>query len=115
METQKVSSKHFCEKCNYGTDKKCNMEKHLHSKKHAKATTNEVSNEKVEKEYICKKCDKVYLSRHGLWCHSKTCGTKVNKEVINIDKLYELALIIINQNKEMQNQYENIKNILLKL
>ena len=115
MESQNTANKHFCEKCNYGTDKKFNIEKHLLTKKHIKASTSDGSDEKVEKDYICQKCNKIYLSRNGLWCHSKKCGTKAKKEVINIEKLYELSLIIINQNKELKSQVGKIEKYITEI
>ena len=75
------SSKVFeCNICKYITDKKCNFDKHILTRKHSLAT----SSKKVANEYVCNFCEKVYINRTSLWKHKKTCTN------INIDKNDEI-------------------------
>ena len=76
---QKISYKFNCKTCDYGTCRKHNMDIHLLSAKHQKlANDNEKlanDNDKLANvsKYCCKKCDKIYNDRAGLWRHNKKC------------------------------------------
>jgi len=51
--SQKVSNKFFCDKCDYGCSKKCDFDKHINSKKHN--TTQQL--QKVSDKFFCEKCN----------------------------------------------------------
>ena len=79
---EKVADKFHCNICDYNTSRKSSYDKHLLTSKHIKLTNNNKieakSCEKVAKnekilEHICKKCNKEYKSRVGLWKHNKIC------------------------------------------
>lgn len=76
---QKLSNNFYCECCDYVTSRKFNMETHMLSAKHQKMTTNNAllsknnANSATISKYCCKKCDKKYNDRAGLWRHNKKC------------------------------------------
>ena len=92
---QKLSNKYYCEKCDYGTCRKSNMNTHLTSAKHQKTTTyNIISANNNEQsatlsKYCCPMCDKKYNDRAGLWRHKKKCIKETKK---NNDKETDLDI-----------------------
>ena len=84
---QQISNKFYCKNCDYGTSRKSNMNTHLLSAKHQKTTTdNNISAKNNDisatfSKYCCKKCDKKYNDRAGLWRHNKKCVTE--NDVVN--------------------------------
>ena len=92
---QILSNKYYCEKCDYGTCRKNNMNTHLASAKHQKTTTYNIisanSNEQSAtlSKYCCQICDKKYNDRAGLWRHKKKCIKEPNKTNDKEDELYE--------------------------
>ena len=110
---QKLSKKYYCEKCEYNTDRKSNLENHLLSAKHIKTTNNNEIKQKLSTKHKCDNCEKEYNDRAGLWRHKKKCFEK--EEINNVtepdinDK--NLILTLIQQNNELQKQMlEVIKN-----
>ena len=83
---QILSNKYYCEKCDYGTSRKNNMNTHLASAKHQKTTTYNIisanSNEQSAtlSKYCCQICDKKYNDRAGLWRHKKKCIKEPNNK-----------------------------------
>ena len=79
---QQISNKFYCKKCDYVTSRKNNMNAHLLSAKHQKTTPdNNISAKNNDisatfSKYCCKKCDKKYNDRAGLWRHNKKCVTE---------------------------------------
>ena len=82
-------AKYYCQFCDYSTSRTCNYKKHLLSKRHLRnaspsvtetspkvAKSEQKSDEKIKKIYICEKCNKEYKSRNGLWKHKKICKVK---------------------------------------
>jgi hypothetical protein len=89
---ENVANKFHCEKCDYNTSRKSSYDKHIMTSKHIKLTK-DVQNltescEKIKnlQSHICKKCNKEYKSRVGLWKHNKSCINNNSK----IDEVYEL-------------------------
>ena len=116
---QNVAFKYSCETCYYNTGNKTNYAKHLLTSKHCSLTS---VNKKVAKgsdAFICKKCNKTYKSRVGLWGHSKKCSIQtvshdgnnsegvgyVIQETTNQNSQQTLSMevfmAIIKQNKEV--------------
>jgi hypothetical protein len=105
------SSKSFlCMDCNFETKRKYNYDQHLLTAKHQKTTFNNIfpaiSSKKFHK---CKKCDKVYKDRAGVWRHEKKCNIKNNiPDTEEINKLFELRdkdeliLHLLKQNGDLQ-------------
>ena len=95
----KFCSKYYCEKCDYRTSKKSSFQTHIDSKKHKTnlATTNCNENyaKNCLKQYSCKKCEKIYKDRAGLWRHNKKCNISKNYDDIDGIKLLHM------ENKEI--------------
>ena len=79
METKScsiVAKKYICSHCDYTTCKKSSYDKHLSTQKHTINATFNKCNTEVAKscsQHICEKCNKIYISRVGLWHHKKKC------------------------------------------
>jgi hypothetical protein len=109
----KSSFEFYCEKCNYGTSKKGNIEKHYLTSKHTKTTLlttfdNDLVAKSSLKKYSCEKCNKHYNDRAGLWRHNKKClnnnkiDTKTD-ETNKTDNKDELINYLIKENQEFKN------------
>ena len=101
--------KFFCEFCNTKTDNKKDFNKHLLTskhKKHANLTNIEHISPKNPITHNCKKCNKIYKSRVGLWYHEKKCDNKlINEEKIedlNQEITPSMILNVIQQNQEFK-------------
>ena len=102
---------HNCEICDYYTSNSKDYNKHLKTKKHQLKVDNS-STEKslhVNDKYECKKCNKIYKDKSGLWRHNKKCEN--NNVKIDVDLFMEvlkqskeLQNVLIEQNKELQNK-----------
>jgi hypothetical protein len=119
----KTCHKFHCKYCDYKTSKKSSYSEHLLTLKHKKYTNGDVSDAKpaqnllFEKKYACDKCDKIYLSRNGLWVHKKKCKqnnknnefNEFNEKIDNIDlsNKDDLIMILLKQNSEL---LEIVKN-----
>lgn len=113
----KSSHKYLCNICDFKTSKKCNYLEHINSKKHKSSIVsdvcdkNQTKNKPLDKKYICVNCQKVYLSRNGLWCHKKKCtnleegkSEQKQSEINNISSLItpELIVELIKDNRDMK-------------
>jgi hypothetical protein len=121
LETKKCR-KFNCEYCDFGCNKKSNMDKHIMTSKHIKRSkmiqNDTDALEKNAEKYICK-CGKIYKYHSGLWRHQKECDVnssnvdnnqKKDTEPQNVtnnvcDK--ELVMFLIKQNAEL---LELVKN-----
>ena len=74
---QKLSKKYICEKCNYITDRKSNLDNHNRSAKHLKTTVDNEIKQQLSKKYICEYCNNIYNDRAGLWRHKKNVLTNL--------------------------------------
>jgi len=102
--SQKISSKYYCEKCDYSTNKKSNYNTHCESKKHNKQPTelkinNIKPNLSSNNNTYCNVCEKNYKDRTGLWRHKKKC---VVIDGININDKDALVIHLLQQNSELQ-------------
>ena len=84
--------KHYkCQYCNYVTDIKQNINKHMSTSKHSKKI------EPVESSKLkCNICNKEYKNRSGLWKHNKTC-------IENQDNRHHNNNNLTNENMEFKN------------
>lgn len=85
-----------CKICNYSTNRKFNLDKHLISKKHLK-------NKEISSLYVCKYCDKTYKYYKSYINH------KCNKSPDN--EIKEILKKVIKENEEMKKDLKNIKQI----
>lgn len=120
---KKSGQSFVCEDCDYSTSKKQHYEKHLSTQKHFVnkkcKKCEKVSDDIIDADtFVCDKCDKTYNSRIGLWKHKKNCMLNKNDDECdeeddettppNTHKLSsfmspELILLLVQQNKDMQN------------
>jgi len=126
INSQKSPKYFICESCVYKCYKKSDMDKHFKSNKHIRNINGNICNNKVTTiELICKKCNKLYKSRVGLWRHKKTCDydnnktnthneenviinkplTKDSSEVIHLTKL---VIKLMTSNEEIQKQNSDL-------
>jgi len=99
---QKLSNKYCCEVCDYYTDRKSNLNNHLHSKKHQKEIN---GNAKLSNNFICNLCDKSFITNSGLWKHKKKCidlqsNTIIQTNINDINK-DDLIITLLQQNKDL--------------
>lgn len=97
---QKISTKYFCNICDYSTSRKFNYETHILSAKHKKSTDCNTFQQNLSKENVCINCNKNYKDRSGLWRHKKTC---FSKEDLNDEKKQEqLVEYLLKENAEFK-------------
>jgi hypothetical protein len=100
-----------CEYCDFKCCKPSDWTRHIMTRKHQFRTN---SNKKTPKSatptFVCKKCNKNYKSRSGLWNHEN----KYNKEVIQYDSVIER---MFSENQELRNviveQSKTIEKIMM--
>jgi len=76
----KISFNYYCEKCDYGTSKKSNINNHYMSAKHQKSMIVNEKNAIISHSYTCHICSKTYKDNSGLWRHNKKCHNNNNPE-----------------------------------
>lgn len=89
--------KFCCELCNIKTNNKKDFDKHLLTSKHKQKTSTEQTHPVI---IVCKKCDKQYKSRVGLWYHEKKC---LANNTNNNDSVNEMISSLVQQNQEFKN------------
>jgi hypothetical protein len=117
---QKLSKTYCCEKCDYITERKSNLDNHNLSAKHIKSINSNEIKQKISTDHICEICNKKYKDYSGLWRHKKKCFEKTKKEDTIISQ-YEntitpdLVIEIIKQNQELQKQNNELKKQILEV
>jgi len=131
METNLGQKSHIefcCNYCNYKTSHKSKYDRHLLTAKHIKKVNgNVLETQMSEKDiaiFTCKKCNKEFLSRSGLWKHNNNCkvelveslnDTSNNQLPISNDVIMKL----LNDNQELKNiifkQQEQISELIPKV
>jgi hypothetical protein len=111
---QKLSNKYCCEKCNYFTDRKSNIDNHLLSAKHKKEINGSNFKQELSNNFCCEKCNKIYQTPGGLWKHKKKCNQPsiINSNTDSIDK-DKLILMLIKQNSELIKETSEFKSIMI--
>jgi len=124
----------YCEVCDFTCSKKSNYTKHINTQKHI-STVN--GNKKMPKNaaslFICEFCEKTYTTNSGLWKHNKKCNIsiikkkkitkKVKEDSLNYKEMFmdlinenkEIRKIMVNQQEQMKEQQEQIKDIIPKI
>jgi hypothetical protein len=107
-----------CKNCYYFTCSFKDYNRHVLTQKHARNTLATFSNIQATKKspFMCKKCNKEYYDRTGLWRHKKTCKEEMVSQTHNdnenekdlTDK--DLIIMLINQNKELMEIVKNGTN-----
>lgn len=121
MEKKKAKPKHYCDDCDYPTNKISNFKKHLLTEKHKnkiiiKNKNNVNNNIDKYKRVECTYCKK-YMSNTNILRHQKVCKKKKifdNKQLVKqITDKYENALKDKNEyNQILKEDYENKIKIL---
>ena len=117
--SQKIPS-YFCEICELKTNNKKDYNKHLLTSKHKKLTNDNILlTENPQKNqnciFSCKKCNKEYKSRVGLWKHTKKCETNKPDEINNSIDKDQLILMLIKQNSELIKETSEFKNMMMEV
>ena len=94
-----ASNNFVCAICNYICYDSSNFKKHNNTKKHKTA----ILEQKMNTGHVCKKCNKVYKNRNGLWYHNKKCI----KEVVELYNENDINSII-NENKDLKDIILNL-------
>lgn len=105
------TKEYYCEKCYYNTYYKCNMIKHLKTKKHENSNGLQKVSKSITKDklYECE-CGRSYKYRQGLYLHrKKNCNyeTHIKREIV---ELKNLILKISEQNGGTFINKSNITN-----
>ncbi len=106
-----LSPKFECNICDYKTSKKSSYSDHCVSIKHLKRTSGDVGCQKsaatIPSSLSCEKCNKIYMSRNGLWKHKKLCQLDMSlikdhntKPENSYDK--ELIMMLIKENSDFK-------------
>jgi hypothetical protein len=107
--SQKIAQKFHCHCCDYSCRNKFDFNKHLLTRKHEKmaicdilVTNGDTESLKVaDGSFQCKKCNKIYKSRNGLWTHQKKCTFEDPDSKI-ICKLIDQNMELVTQNQEFK-------------
>ena len=103
----KISPEYFCEKCDYKTSKKSNMDNHYQSAKHMKSMIINDFKPGLSSKYICQNCHKEYKENSGLWRHNKnkSCTPSIGSNTNDAPSIsIDTALIVelLKENKELR-------------
>jgi hypothetical protein len=112
--------KYYCKRCGYETNLKNNLKNHLNSKKECIVKLEDINREilleelykKIEKKYICSKCNKELSSRQSKWTHEKNCKTIILDKMKNIDKITDkdLRIMVLKLSEELEIMKEKEKD-----
>ena len=109
----KNSNIFVCNICKYSTDKKFNYNIHLLTRKHINNNKNNEIIENPTKKYLCKKCEKGFNDRAGLWRHNKKCNGNGNCNGEDKDKQIEkLSGLVTNLMKQNNDLVEIVNNLM---
>ena len=107
---------YYCNICDYNAARKSSYDKHLLTAKHQSRTNGDTKVAKScktdETVFVCKKCEKQYISRNGLWKHKKDCSEVSDKDLIImlLKQNSELLLKIGPNNSNNTNSHNNNNN-----
>ena len=70
------ADKRHCIHCDFNCSKNIDWERHILTSKHKNRTNlnnleQQITPEKAENMFVCKKCNKKYKARNSLWYHEK--------------------------------------------
>jgi hypothetical protein len=119
MEGTQHVVKFHCNICHFHCSKQSNYAMHLLTQKHIFNTS--LTKRKTEDElFECKLCNKTYISRVGLWYHSKKCiepeitpTPPLDKTTQDIEDLKNLVLEMVKTHSEQQQKNIELQKQLL--
>ena len=109
----KIPKIYHCELCNLVTSSLKDYTRHISTLKHQKRQSatngNHLATQKIPNPmYQCKKCNKNYCDKSGLWRHNRKCNiplatSDITPDTSNyvVDK--ELVMLLIKENSELKN------------
>jgi hypothetical protein len=124
METKNSVSSVFsainyvCDACNLSCSRRNDWDRHILTRKHIKNTNvTDLELKNPQQEHTCN-CGKKYITKAGLWKHSKNCNqekTNINTNInINDDKSFKLLILeIVKNNTELQKQNNELQKQVL--
>jgi hypothetical protein len=101
--SQKLSTKFSCKKCDYICFRKSDFVKHLSTDKHngnVLETFGNKNSQKLSTKFDCI-CGKIYKNRSGLWKHKKICVESLHDKVMTNDNA-DIVCELVKQNKELK-------------
>ena len=101
--SQKLSTKFLCEKCDYLCFRKSDFVKHNTTDKHngnQMATFGNQNSQKLSTFFECL-CGKKYKDRSGLWKHKKKCFESLQHKIMSNDNV-DIVCELVKQNKELK-------------
>ena len=116
--TLKNLKKYICVSCDFECSQKGNIIRHNLTVKHKNNTTTINDNEKNIKSKItfnCVNCDKKFNDNAGLWRHKKKCNIVEPVSVITDKPNNEIINLLIENNKQLQDENREFKNIIIQL
>jgi hypothetical protein len=113
METVKIAKTFICVNCDYKCYKESNFIKHKLTVKHKKTEneTEKFQSSKIPIKFICE-CGNEYKQRQGLWAHKRKCVFNKEEEP---EKNNEIINLLIENNKQLQDENKEFKNIIIQL
>ena len=112
----KVANYFICEICEYTCSKQSDFLKHCSTRKHIHLTNSENMLTEKSQSHICKRCNKEYKSKQGLWSHSKNCVSPDKTQFSNIlikpdddnecsEPIKKYIMKLVEQNNELKNMF----------
>ena len=105
-----------CSSCNIVTNNKKDFNKHLLTRKHLKCVNFQQIDEIIPKKIShqnCKICNKMFVSRSGLWRHNKKTCIEIQPQTNTSDDLSNIVLEFIKISKELQKQNTDLQKQIL--
>ena len=110
-----------CKKCDYNTNKKCNFDKHIKTKKHIDLHLADTSSPKVaqpinDASFLCN-CGKIFQHRQSLFKHRNKCS-RANEDTTKNDIIKQLIIQnqqLIFENKEFKEMMFEQSNKMLEI
>ena len=107
-----------CEICDFICSKQSDFNRHCSTRKHMMLTKsiNVTNNADYKPTHICSHCKKEYLSREGLWKHTKKCNIKLQNEsdellikpeddILSNEPIKNYIMKLVEQNNELKNMF----------
>ena len=115
--SRKIAEKFICEFCDYKCLKKSDYNKHILTDKHKNRTNSKLADQKIaaSKQFICKKCNKIYTARNSLWYHEQKCKLNIPSHCYDtpsnkLDDKDDVIVMLLKQNSELMELLKNGTN-----
>lgn len=118
-------AKYSCEKCNYFTNVKQNIDKHNLTRRHElqQEKTIEIIQEERQKEveeckYMCPRCNKRYKCYSGLWNHRQKCKDvkkQPEKQSSALKEVISLQNKVNDMEDKIDDNFNELKNMIIEL